>query len=1693
MQSDEQNLKRRFLTRMTLLIAAVILLGSGMVIRHGWQLEQAALDAQASTWSSELHMDLDHALAREADGMLQALQVIGVQSGLRKALAQRDVTRLQAEWMGVFRQLCADHQVTHFYFIGLDRTALLRLHLPDQRGDRIDRLTLLEAERTGKAAWGLEMGSAGLLTLRVVQPVFDAGRRVGYVELGKEIGPLLAMLHMSDERRYMYAVLLDKEKIDRVRWEAGMRLMGRPADWESLPRHVLVYRDPKLDLAVLKGAISRPAGHSDYVRTASAGRIIQLQADPLQVAGGEEVGTLLVYYDVTDNVDLIERRTAVQALVTLSVAALLLLFFVWAVKRLFRQIEEQKVRLIDSEARFHTLFDSSPDPVWIMEGHRVVECNQAAVEMLGFPDKTAFEQMHLADISPERQPDGESSFDQAERMIKLAHEKGLHRFEWVHRRRDGSDFDAEVTLSEMSLQGRPVLHVVVRDVSERKQTENALRRSKEELRTILDGVEAAIYLKDANGNYLFANAAVRRLWQVEMEDIIGHGDERFFDAQTAATIRRNDHKVLVDGMTLRTEETNTVTATGLTFTYWSVKLPLRAEDGSIYALCGISTDISEHKRIEARLRKSEQDLKAAQRIARVGSWDLDVPSGVLHWSDEIYRIFEIDPVRFGASYAAFLDAIHPDDREAVNSAYTESLRTRQPYSIRHRLRMADGRIKHVHEECHTDFDETGAPLRSVGTVQDVTAQVQAEIALNDAGNLLQAVIDHVPMRIFWKDRALNYLGCNPAFARDAGLDHPGELIGKDDYRMGWASEAELYRADDLKVLESGVPRINYEEHQTTPDGEIIWLRTSKVPLRDQRGEIIGVLGIYDDVTDARRKDEELARYRDHLEQVVAERSAQLSEAQIKFQRLVEDMGDEFLVFSFTPGNVVTYVSNGFEAIFGLSKDRILGQPWDRAIRWVEEDLDETVGAIQDLLDGKVDLIRAEMRFTHPDGRLRTIYQTSHAVSNAAGEIVFVEGVLTDITHRKRSETELLQAKRTAEAASQAKSAFLANMSHEIRTPMNGVIGMLEILSRSALPGDERKMVETIRRSARSLLGIIDDILDFSKIEAGKLNLAEQEMSLEAELEIVVGLIDRLAMDRQVDLTMFFEPELPLRVIGDGLRLRQILTNLTGNAVKFSGGMERIGRVHLRAEPERCGDGRVWVAFTIADNGIGMDAETVARLFQPFEQADGTTTRKFGGTGLGLSISQDLTALMGGEITVRSEPGRGASFTVRLPFNLASACPNPDSPHDLSGVECVVVADDARYADDYTRYLVHAGARMHAFANLERAWEDFVGAFAPGTPVCIVVMEDPGRHSARETIDKLLEKHPDVDVHFVEVSYLSAERGRRRKVRRLSENVVQIDREALTRRRFLEATAAAVGRVAIVPEEEDAPPIDSRVGARLNILVAEDNEINRDVIARQLEILGHHADLAIDGERAFRMWGDAHYDLVLTDLHMPTRDGYELAALIRETEHRRDLDRTPIIALTANAMKGEEAHCLEVGMDAYLSKPIELARLKSVLNQWQPTTGASGTAGAAESETPTPDKEIGELALFDPNALTRLVGNKPATHDRLLRHFLASLEERRMALLQARDRQDLVAIGQFAHSLKSAARAAGAMQLGELCDRLERAGGAGDAQAAEALLPQFETNCQAVVQAVDARLGRAGQTGDDVAVEGSKADAQQPLQ
>ncbi|MDH4285256.1 MAG: bacteriohemerythrin, partial [Gallionellaceae bacterium] len=302
-------------------------------------------------------------------------------------------------------------------------------------------------------------------------------------------------------------------------------------------------------------------------------------------------------------------------------------------------------QLKDSEERFRRLFESSPDPVWIIDDHHFVECNQAAMEMLGYRDKESLKNTHPSALSPEYQPDGESSYSKAERMMSLAREKGLHRFEWVHTRKDGSNFFAEVTLSAITLQERPVIHCLWRDITERKAAEEALLQSEEKLRAILDGVDACIYLKDTAGRYLFANAAVRELWQTDMAGIVGFGDEKFFDAKTVANIRRNDRRVLVNGEILRTEDTNTV-ITGRSATYLTVKLPLRREDGSIYALCGISTDITQRIKSEEALKHSHASLE--QQFAFTQSVLNNAPMGI-----HMYRLEQDGRLIFtGANQAA---------------------------------------------------------------------------------------------------------------------------------------------------------------------------------------------------------------------------------------------------------------------------------------------------------------------------------------------------------------------------------------------------------------------------------------------------------------------------------------------------------------------------------------------------------------------------------------------------------------------------------------------------------------------------------------------------------------------------------------------------------------------------------------------------------------------------------------------------------------------------------------------------------------------------------------------------------------------------------------------------------------------------------------------------------------------------------
>jgi signal transduction histidine kinase/CheY-like chemotaxis protein len=634
---------------------------------------------------------------------------------------------------------------------------------------------------------------------------------------------------------------------------------------------------------------------------------------------------------------------------------------------------------------------------------------------------------------------------------------------------------------------------------------------------------------------------------------------------------------------------------------------------------------------------------------------------------------------------------------------------------------------------------------------------------------------------------------------------------------------------------------------------------------------------------------------------------------------------------------------------------------------------------------------------------------------------------------EESNRELAAAKAVAEDANQAKSSFLATMSHEIRTPMNGVVGMIDVLHQSSLRADQVEMVNLIRESAFSLLSIIDDILDFSKIEAGRMEVEATPVDICEIVEGACAMLAHMALRRQVELCMFVDPRIPSPLLGDPLRLRQVVVNLANNAIKFSSGLERPGRVRVRAGLLGIADGHAKIAITVADNGVGMDEEAQAKLFRAFSQSDTSTTRRYGGSGLGLAISHRLVTMMGGTLTARSQPEDGATFTLMVDLELPPAAAPKTCDTPLAGVPCLLVGDSA-LVPDLQAYLEAAGAPVRRASAIGPAVEQLREHDGPRP---VVVLDAHG-------MERLRADHPDVR------RLVAASRGMiaiRHHVRRQwsgpDADYLELDCNMLTRRRLIDAVATIAGLAGAL---EAGPAATTRDGRRTApgresalrdgrlILVAEDNEFNQQVIQRQLGLLGYAADIAIDGIDALARWEAIPYGLVLTDLHMPGIDGYELTARIRaHASSRRDV---PVIALTANALQGEGERCRAAGMNGYLSKPVMLDELGRELHRWIPAAGGEEGDG---------DGRGADAPALVPGVIEGFVGNDPAAVESFLHGFVANATDLVGKIVAAWSMRDAAAVGVQAHSLKGAAGMAGAFRLAALCEQAEAMAREGDAE------------------------------------------------
>lgn len=736
-------------------------------------------------------------------------------------------------------------------------------------------------------------------------------------------------------------------------------------------------------------------------------------------------------------------------------------------------------------------------------------------------------------------------------------------------------------------------------------------------------------------------------------------------------------------------------------------------------------------------------------------------------------------------------------------------------------------------------------------------------------------------------------------------------------------------------------------------------------------------------------------------------------------------------------------SDGVNDLFGLSPLEMGsdGGSWESRIH--PEDKSAVLASIATCKNSNAEHWRCEYRVKRNDGSYAFIQARGFVMRTADGRAIRILGGMTDLTSTKQAEVEttrineLKRAQQIAELASQTKSHFLATMSHEIRTPISGVIGMVDVLNQTSLKNYQVEMLDVIRDSAYSLLGIIDDILDFSKIEAGKMDIESAPLSLTKVVKDVCLMLDRFAENKGVELTLFTDPAIPETLLGDGLRVRQVLVNLINNAIKFSAGLGRPGRVMVRTCLAEQQPGAVSVEFHIIDNGIGMSTETLARLFSPFTQADTSTTRQFGGTGLGLTISRHLVELMHGDIRVNSQTNAGSHFVARLPFECIAGLIEEAEPLPLAGFSCVAVGDKNSLATDLALYLRAAGAQVTQLAGIE---EDFLLSEAllpPATGIWVWVVDSREEMFFRELFFACItQRWPHLDVRSVIIG-----RGQRRKPRRDRHNNVSVDGNLLDYPTFLQTVAIAIGRAKeekpplFKGKEESAflpPPREKALQQRRLILVAEDNEINQKVILRQLALLGYAADMVSNGREALLRWQTGDYALLLTDLHMPEMDGYALAEAVRA--HENGYGYIPIVALSANAVRGEAERCHALGMDEYLTKPVSLTELQSVLEQWLPVAEEVACPRSVATDIPISGNEV--AAVIDIRVLQELVGNEPVVVREFLQEFRLGAVKMAGELRDASIQNDRRQIASIAHKLKSSSRSVGAMQLGELCAQLE---------------------------------------------------------
>ncbi|MBI2677633.1 MAG: response regulator [Candidatus Koribacter versatilis] len=780
----------------------------------------------------------------------------------------------------------------------------------------------------------------------------------------------------------------------------------------------------------------------------------------------------------------------------------------------------------------------------------------------------------------------------------------------------------------------------------------------------------------------------------------------------------------------------------------------------------------------------------------------------------------------------------------------------------------------------------------------------------------------------------------------------------------------------------------------------------------------------------------------------------LQESEKRFRLISTATSDVLWDWDLLTDNV--WWNENFQRLFGYSAGEVRHdiQAWSARIHpddahRVEHDIAHVIATVSSSW-------AAEYRFRRHDGTYASIFDRGEVLRDDSGSAIRMVGVMMDITERKQAETELLAAKTTAEAANRAKSEFLANMSHEIRTPMNGIIGMTELLLDMDMTSDQVECLAMVKSSADSLLTVINDILDFSKIEAGKLEFEAIEFDLRDALDDAMRTMGWRADQKGIELACFVPPEVPQSLIGDPSRLRQVVLNLVGNAIKFT----EQGEIVVRCEIENDAEGHsqpqdITLHFQVTDSGIGIAREQQELVFSAFTQADNSMTRKYGGTGLGLTISARLVEMMGGRIWVESEPGKGSTFHFTARAGIASARPRASAcPVNLVDLPVLVVDDNATNRRILHDTLSQWHMRPTEVASGLGALALLAGSSAAqGFPLILVDAQMPEMDGF--TLIQRIKQMRELDHSTIMMLSSAGMRGDAARCRELGVSAYLT--KPIKQKELLSAILTVLGK------REGRQSLTTRHSLRersrpLRILLAEDNVVNQKVATRLLARQGHAVIVALNGEEAVALAAREPFDLVLMDIQMPVMDGFEATKAIRRAEKATG-KHVPIVALTAHAMKGDEERCLAAGMDRYLSKPVQAKELHAAIAA---LTTPAKMPFAAKPETPVKPQAKQKRSspkpaqpasraepVLDHAALDRSLDGDAELLKELVAIFQADSPQHLARISAAIVAADATALRDSAHALKGAVSNFYCGAAAEAALRLERMGRDGAFTASEA--------------------------------------------